>query len=392
MAQAADEGVGLNMEPTIQKSVLKVMTLVGTRPELIKLSRVIPLLDKYTQHTFVHTGQNYSDQLSSIFFKELNIRKPDFQLDVAADTAMKSIAQVLEKTDEVFEQVRPDALLVLGDTNSALAVLAAKRKQIPVFHLEAGNRSFDDRTPEEVNRRVIDHISDINMAYSEHARQNLVREGLLPDRIFCIGSPMKEIFDFYRLEIDKSEILSRLSVSAKKFVVVSLHREENVDNSEKLMSLIFSLEEMARHFDTKVLFSTHPRTKERLKSISISSNTRITFIDALGFFDFVKLQRSAFCVVSDSGTLTEEASLLGFPAVTLRNSHERPEGSDVGTLLMSDTNPPTLIRSVSIAVDQHEAGVIPEQIKDYLVSDFSWRVLKIVSSYVGYVNKRVWFK
>ena len=392
MAQAADEGVGLNMEPTIQKSALKVMTLVGTRPELIKLSRVIPLLDKYTQHTFVHTGQNYSDQLSSIFFKELNIRKPDFQLDVAADTAMKSIAQVLEKTDEVFEQVRPDALLVLGDTNSALAVLAAKRKQIPVFHLEAGNRSFDDRTPEEVNRRVIDHISDINMAYSEHARQNLVREGLLPDRIFCIGSPMKEIFDFYRLEIDKSEILSRLSVSAKKYIVVSLHREENVDNSEKLMSLIFSLEEMARHFDTKVLFSTHPRTKERLKSISISSNTRITFIDALGFFDFVKLQRSAFCVVSDSGTLTEEASLLGFPAVTLRNSHERPEGSDVGTLLMSDANPPTLIRSVSIAVDQHEAGVIPEQIKDYLVSDFSWRVLKIVSSYVGYVNKRVWFK
>jgi UDP-N-acetylglucosamine 2-epimerase (non-hydrolysing) len=299
---------------------------------------------------------------------------------------------VLEKTDEVLEQVRPDALLVLGDTNSALAVLVAKRKQIPVFHLEAGNRSFDDRTPEEVNRRIIDHISDINMAYSEHARQNLVREGFLPDRIFCIGSPMKEIFDFYRLEIDKSEILSRLSVLAKKYVVVSLHREENVDNSEKLKTLIFSLEEMAKHFDIKILFSTHPRTKERLKSISISSNTRITFLDALGFFDFVKLQRSAFCVVSDSGTLTEEASLLGFPAVTLRNSHERPEGSDVGTLLMSDANPETLVRSVSIAVDQHEAGVTPEQIKDYLVNDFSWRVLKIVSSYVGYVNKRVWFK
>ena len=392
MAQAADDGIKLKMEPTIQKSALKVMTLVGTRPELIKLSRVIPLLDKYVQHTFVHTGQNYSDQLSSIFFKELNIRKPDFQLDVAADTAMKSIAQVLEKTDEVLEQVRPDALLVLGDTNSALAVLVAKRKQIPVFHLEAGNRSFDDRTPEEVNRRIIDHISDINMAYSEHARQNLVREGLLPDRIFCIGSPMKEIFDFYRLEIDKSEILSSVSVSAKKYVVVSLHREENVDNSEKLKTLIFSLEEMAMHFDIKILFSTHPRTKERLKLISISSNTSITFLDALGFFDFVKLQRSAFCVVSDSGTLTEEASLLGFPAVTLRNSHERPEGSDVGTLLMSDANPETLVRSVSIAVDQHEAGVTPEQVKDYLVNDFSWRVLKIVSSYVGYVNKRVWFK
>jgi UDP-N-acetylglucosamine 2-epimerase (non-hydrolysing) len=392
LAQAADEGIKLKMEPPIQKSALKVMTLVGTRPELIKLSRVIPLLDKYMQHTFVHTGQNYSDQLSSIFFEELNIRKPDFQLDVASDTAMKSIAQVLEKTDEVLDQVRPDALLVLGDTNSALAVLVAKRKQIPVFHLEAGNRCFDDRTPEEVNRRIIDHISDINIAYSEHARQNLVREGLLPDRIFCIGSPMKEIFDFYRLEIVKSQILSSLSVSAKKYVVVSLHREENVDNSEKLKTLIFSLEEMAKHFDIKILFSTHPRTKERLKPISISSNTRITFLDPLGFFDFVKLQRSAFCVVSDSGTLTEEASLLGFPAVTLRNSHERPEGSDVGTLLMSDANPETLVRSVSIAVDQHEAGVTPEQVKDYLVNDFSWRVLKIVSSYVGYVNKRVWFK
>lgn len=380
------------MEQLSQHSTLKVLTLVGTRPELIKLSRVIPLLDKYTQHTFVHTGQNYSDQLSSIFFKELKIRKPDFQLDVAGDTAMKSIAQVLEKTDEVLEQVKPDALLVLGDTNSALAVLAAKRKKIPVFHLEAGNRSFDDRTPEEINRRIVDHVSDINMTYSERARQNLVREGLSPDRIFCIGSPMKEIFDFYSLEIDKAEVLSRLQVAVKKYIVVSLHREENVDDLEKLKSLISSIEEMARHFDLGVLFSTHPRTRERLKSISIDSNSRITFLDALGFFDFVKLQRSAFCVVSDSGTLTEESSLLSFPAVTLRNSHERPEGADVGTLLMSDANSQILIRSVTIAVDQYQAGVIPEQVKDYLVSDFSWRVLKTISSYVGYVNKRVWFK
>lgn len=380
------------MEQLSQHSTLKVLTLVGTRPELIKLSRVIPLLDKYTQHTFVHTGQNYSDQLSSIFFKELKIRKPDFQLDVAGDTAMKSIAQVLEKTDEVLEQVKPDALLVLGDTNSSLAVLAAKRKKIPVFHLEAGNRSFDDRTPEEINRRIVDHVSDINMTYSERARQNLVREGLSPDRIFCIGSPMKEIFDFYRLEIDKAEVLSRLQVAVRKYIVVSLHREENVDDLEKLKSLISSVEEMTEHFGLEVLFSTHPRTRERLKSVSIGSNSRITFLDALGFFDFVKLQRSAFCVVSDSGTLTEESSLLSFPAVTLRNSHERPEGADVGTLLMSDANSQILIRSVTIAVDQYQAGVIPEQIKDYLVSDFSWRVLKTISSYVGYVNKRVWFK
>lgn len=380
------------MEQLSQRSTLKVLTLVGTRPELIKLSRVIPLLDKYTQNTFVHTGQNYSDQLSSIFFKELKIRKPDFQLDVAGDTAMKSIAQVLEKTDEVLEKVKPDALLVLGDTNSSLAVLAAKRKKIPVFHLEAGNRSFDDRTPEEINRRIVDHVSDINMTYSERARQNLVREGLSPDRIFCIGSPMKEIFDFYGLEIDKAEVLSRLQVSVRKYIVVSLHREENVDDLEKLKSLISSVEEMAKHFGLEVLFSTHPRTRERLKSVSIGSNSRITFLDALGFFDFVKLQRSAFCVVSDSGTLTEESSLLSFPAVTLRNSHERPEGADVGTLLMSDANSQILIRSVTIAVDQYQAGVIPEQVKDYLVSDFSWRVLKTISSYVGYVNKRVWFK
>lgn len=380
------------MEQLSQRSTLKVLTLVGTRPELIKLSRVIPLLDKYTQHTFVHTGQNYSDQLSSIFFKELKIRKPDFQLDVAGDTAMKSIAQVLEKTDEVLEKVKPDALLVLGDTNSSLAVLAAKRKKIPVFHLEAGNRSFDDRTPEEINRRIVDHVSDINMTYSERARQNLVREGLSPDRIFCIGSPMKEIFDFYGLEIDKAEVLSRLQVSVRKYIVVSLHREENVDDLEKLKALISSVEEMAKHFGLEVLFSTHPRTRERLKSVSIGSNSRITFFDALGFFDFVKLQRSAFCVVSDSGTLTEESSLLSFPAVTLRNSHERPEGADVGTLLMSDANSQILIRSVTIAVDQYQAGVIPEQVKDYLVNDFSWRVLKTISSYVGYVNKRVWFK
>jgi len=380
------------MEQLSQHSTLKVLTLVGTRPELIKLSRVIPLLDKYTQHTFVHTGQNYSDQLSSIFFKELKIRKPDFQLDVAGDTAMKSIAQVLEKTDEVLEKVKPDALLVLGDTNSSLAVLAAKRKKIPVFHLEAGNRSFDDRTPEEINRRIVDHVSDINMTYSERARQNLVREGLPPDRIFCIGSPMKEIFDFYGLEIDKAEVLSRLQVVVRKYIVVSLHREENVDDLEKLKSLISSVEEMAQHFGLEVLFSTHPRTRERLKSVLIGLNSRITFLDALGFFDFVKLQRSAFCVVSDSGTLTEESSLLSFPAVTLRNSHERPEGADVGTLLMSDANSQILIRSVMIAVDQYQAGVIPEQVKDYLVSDFSWRVLKTISSYVGYVNKRVWFK
>ena len=373
-------------------SKIKVLTLVGTRPELIKLSRVIPLLDTYVEHTFVHTGQNYSQQLNSVFFDELKIRQPDVVLNVASDTAMKSVAQIIEQSDAILDQVKPDAMLILGDTNSSLAVIAAKRRKIPVFHLEAGNRSFDDRTPEEVNRRIVDHVSDINMTYSQHAKQNLLDEGLSIDRIFCVGSPMKEIFDHYGSQIDGSDAVARLQLSAKKFFVVSLHREENVDDSEKLVQLLAAIEAMADHFNLPVVFSTHPRTRERLIAISQSSQSRISFVDALGFFDYIKLQRSAFCVISDSGTLTEEASLLGFPAVTLRESHERPEGTDVGTLLLSTGNASSLISSVEIACGQYQNSSAPAQIADYLVSDFSWRVLKIVTSYIDYVNQRVWHK
>ena len=392
MAAAPDEGTDLVMKTISTRSKIKVLTLVGTRPELIKLSRVIPLLDTYVEHIFVHTGQNYSQQLNSVFFDELKIRQPDVVLNVASDTAMKSVAQIIEQSDAILDQVKPDAMLILGDTNSSLAVIAAKRRKIPVFHLEAGNRSFDDRTPEEVNRRIVDHVSDINMTYSQHAKQNLVDEGLPIDRIFCVGSPMKEIFDHYGSQIDGSDVVTRLQLSAQKFFVVSLHREENVDDAEKLVQLLAAIEAMAIHFNLPVVFSIHPRTRERLTAISQSQQSRIRFVDALGFFDYVKLQRSAFCVISDSGTLTEEASLLGFPAVTLRESHERPEGTDVGTLLLSTGDASDLISSIEIACGQYQNSSAPVQIVDYLVSDFSWRVLKIVTSYIDYVNQRVWHK
>jgi UDP-N-acetylglucosamine 2-epimerase (non-hydrolysing) len=380
------------MQSTNTHQLKKVLTLVGTRPELIKLSRVIPLLDKYTDHTFVHTGQNYSDQLNSIFFEQMKIRLPDVVLNVASDTAMKSIAQILEQTDSVLDHIKPDAVLVLGDTNSALAVIAAKRRKIPVFHLEAGNRAFDERTPEEINRRIVDHTSDINMTYSQHAKQNLVSEGLSVDRIFCVGSPMKEIFDHYGSQIDSSKILSSLNLSAKKYFLVSLHREENVDDPKKFVQLLDSIEAIANKFELPVVFSTHPRTRERLNSTSRDKTSLIRFVDALGFFDYVKLQRSAFCVVSDSGTLTEEASILSFPAVTLRESHERPEGADVGTLVMSGSDSQSLISAVEVAYGQYQSSTTPTPVADYMISDFSWRVLKIITSYIDYVNQRVWYK
>ncbi|NBU60334.1 MAG: UDP-N-acetylglucosamine 2-epimerase (non-hydrolyzing) [Actinobacteria bacterium] len=370
----------------------KVLTLVGTRPELIKLSRVIPLLDKYTEHIFVHTGQNYSEQLNAVFFEQMKIRLPDIVLSVASETAMKSVAQILEQVDAVLERVKPDALLVLGDTNSALAVIAAKRRAIPIFHLEAGNRAFDDRTPEEVNRRIVDHTSDVNITYSQNAKQNLLAEGLPIDRVFCVGSPMKEIFDHYGAQIDGSEILRKLELSPKKYFVVSLHREENVDDPAKLSQLLSAVDAVAQRFDLPAIFSTHPRTREKLNLSSSNRTSRIRFIDAVGFFDYVKLQRSAICVISDSGTLTEEASLLGFPAVTLRESHERPEGTDVGTLLLSSKDSQSLISAVEIACGQFENNGSHLPVADYLVPDFSWRVLKIVASYIDYVNQRVWFK
>ena len=392
MAKTRNERVDLSMQPSNVGTSRKVLTLVGTRPELIKLSRVIPLFDKFTEHVFVHTGQNYSDQLNSVFFEQMKIRLPDIVLNVASDSAMKSVAQIIEQSDAVMDQVKPDAMLVLGDTNSALAVIAAKRRKIPIFHLEAGNRAFDDRTPEEINRRIVDHTSDVNITYSQNAKENLLAEGLPIDRVFCVGSPMKEIFDHYSTQIDGSEIIKKLDLIAKKYLVVSLHREENVDDPDRFDRLLNSIEAITNKFKLPVVFSTHPRTRERLNSTSRDKSSLIQFVDALGFFDYVKLQRSAFCVISDSGTLTEEASLLSFPAVTLRESHERPEGTDVGTLVMSGSDIQSLISAVGIACSQYQSSLSPTPVSDYLVSDFSWRVLKIVTSYIDYVNQRVWYK
>ena len=374
------------------KSALKVMTIVGTRPELIKLSRIIPMLDEHTHHTLVHTGQNFSPELNEIFFNEMRIRKPDHVLSIAGLTPMSSIAQILEKTDQVLESVMPDALLILGDTNSALSVIAAKRRKIPIFHLEAGNRSFDQRTPEEVNRKIVDHTSDINLTYSEHARRNLLHEGFASNQIFNVGSPMKEIFNYYMTDINNSKILSELQIKTNGYFIVSLHREENVDDSERLTKLVEAIESTANHFDHDVIFSTHPRTKERLGKLNLKFDKRINFVTALGFYDFIKLQQNAVCVISDSGTLTEESSLLGFPAVTLRDSHERPEGTDHGTLVMSGCSPNQLISAVALARTQFDSGNNPKPIGDYEVYDVSWRVVKIILSHVEYVNKRVWLK
>ena len=371
---------------------MKVLTVVGTRPEIIRLSRVMARLDEVFDHVLVHTGQNYDFELNEIFFSQLGIRKPNHFLAAAGDTASATIARCIEGLDKVLVSEAPDAVMVLGDTNSALAVVAAKRRKIPVFHLEAGNRAFDERTPEEINRRIVDHTSDINMTYSQHAKQNLVSEGLSVDRIFCVGSPMKEIFTYYSSQIDSSEILSKLNLTAKKYFLVSLHREENVDDPKKFDHLLNSIEAIANKFKLPVVFSTHPRTRERLNSTSRDKSSLIRFVDALGFFDYVKLQRSAFCVISDSGTLTEEASLLSFPAVTLRESHERPEGADVGTLVMSGSDSQSLISSVEIACGQYQSSTSPTPVADYMVSDFSWRVLKIITSYIDYVNQRVWYK
>ena len=380
------------MNKVVTKSPIKIMTIVGTRPELIKLSRIIPLLDEHTDHILVHTGQNFSPELSDVFFKELRLRKPDHNLSVSGVTPMNVIAQILEKTDQLLESIRPDAVLVLGDTNSSLSVIAAKRRKIPIFHLEAGNRSFDQRTPEEVNRKIVDHTSDINLTYSEHARRNLLQEGLPSDQIFNVGSPMKEIFNHYMSEIEQSKVLADLELQSGKYLVGSLHREENVDDPKRLEELVKTIGATAEHFDLKIIFSTHPRTKDRLEKLDIKSDKRFKFVTALGFFDFIKLQQNAFCVVSDSGTLTEEASLLGFPAVTLREAHERPEGTDNGTLIISGSLPSQLITAVSVVRAQLNSDNKPKTIGDYEVTDVSWRVLKIVLSFIEFVDKRVWYK
>ncbi|MNM47999.1 UDP-2,3-diacetamido-2,3-dideoxy-D-glucuronate 2-epimerase [compost metagenome] len=374
--------------------MLKVMTLVGTRPELIKMSRVIAELDKQVNHVLVHSGQNYDFELNQVFFDELEIRKPDYFLGAAGDTAAKTIAEVISKADEVFEAEQPDALLLYGDTNTCLAVIAAKRRKIPVFHMEAGNRCFDQRVPEELNRKVLDHLSDINMVLTEHARRYLIAEGIRPETIIKTGSHMEEVLDYYMPKILTSDVLVRESLEQDKFFIVSAHREENVDTPENLRDLLKTLRALADEYQFPIIVSTHPRTRQRLEAIGESlDHPLIRFSKPFGLLDYIKLQISAFCVLSDSGTITEEASLLNLPAITIRNAHERPEGMDEGTLIMSGLKVDGVLNAVRVVTSQHERDrrVIPV-VRDYQAGPVSKQVVRVVLSYTDYINRTVWSK
>ncbi|WP_439503756.1 non-hydrolyzing UDP-N-acetylglucosamine 2-epimerase [Methylophaga sp.] len=372
----------------------KIMTLVGTRPELIKMSRVIAELDQQVEHVLVHSGQNYDYELNQVFFDDLEIRKPDHFLNVTGETAAKSIADVIAKADDIFALEQPDALLLYGDTNTCLAVIAAKRRKIPVFHMEAGNRCFDQRVPEELNRKVLDHLSDINLVLTEHARNYLIAEGIRPETIIKTGSHMEEVLDYYLPKIEISNVLSREKLEPGRFFIVSTHREENVDNPENLKELINTLHALAQQYGFPVIVSTHPRTQKRLAELNDSSvHPLIRFVKPFGLLDYIKLQMSAYCVISDSGTLTEESSILNFPAITIRNAHERPEGMDEGTLIMSGLTSERVLEAVKVVTSQFSSE--PEAIKivaDYCGGSVSRKVVRVVLSYIDYINRVVWSK
>jgi len=372
--------------------MLKVMTIVGTRPELIKMSRVIAEFDQHTQHILVHTGQNYDFELNQVFFDDLGIRKPDYFLEAVGENAAQTIGRIIEKADEVMAKEQPDALMLYGDTNSCLAVIAAKRRKIPVFHMEAGNRCFDQRVPEELNRKVLDHLSDINLVLTEHARRYLIAEGVRPETIIKTGSHMREVLDYYLPKIQQSDVLQRMGLEVNKFFIVSAHREENIDSPENMLNMIETLNALAEAYNYPVIVSTHPRTKKRLDTMELGSlNSNIQFLKPFGFCDYIKLQMEALCVVSDSGTITEEASLLNLPAITIRNAHERPEGMDVGTLIMSGLKKERVLDGVRIIIAQHDkAQRIMQPIQDYEVGSVSKKLLRIVMSYVDYINRTVW--
>ena len=369
-----------------------VMTIVGTRPEIIKLSCVVRELDAHVRHVLVHTGQNYDYELNGIFFKELELRAPDHVLGVVGETLAETIGSIITKSDAVMERERPDAVLVYGDTNSCLSVIPAKRRKIPIFHMEAGNRSFDMRVPEEVNRKIVDHTSDVNMTNSEHARRYLLAEGVRADLVIKTGSPMKEVLGRYADAIARSDVHTRLGITPQQYIVVSIHREENVDSDANFSLLLETLNAMAERYGVPIIVSTHPRTRKRLEARQDTvMDSRIQFLKPLGLFDYVKLQMHGYCVVSDSGTITEESSLLRFPAVTIRNAHERPEGSDEGTLIMSGLRAPDVLRAVDVVVAQHRQDPMTFRvIPDHDVMNVSKKVVRIILSYTGYVNRVVW--
>jgi len=373
---------------------LKVMTVVGTRPEIIKLSQVIQELDKHTRHILVHTGQNFDFELNEVFFQDLEIRKPDYFLEAAGENPAETIGAVIAKVDSLLEKEAPDAFLLLGDTNSCLAAISAKRRKVPVFHMEAGNRCFDQRVPEEINRKIVDHISDINMTYTEHARRYLLAEGLRPETVIKTGSPMQEVLTAYQDQIEVSDVHGRLDINPGQYYLVSVHREENVDSAENFQHLLDALQAITAKYQQPVIVSTHPRTRARLEKTGYENkNQLIRFLKPLGFHDYVKLQQTAACVISDSGTITEESSILNFPAITIRQAHERPEGMDEGTVIMSGLKADNVIASIEVVKAHAAQSKRPfKLVADYDTNNVSQKVLRIIMSYVEYVNRTVWHK
>ena len=374
--------------------MIKVMTILGTRPELIKMSCVIKELDLHTNHIFVHTGQNFDYELNQVFFDDLEIRRPDYFMDSMAPTPIETICNILLRSDELMEKELPDAILIYGDTNSGLAVISAKRRKIPIFHMEAGNRCFDDRVPEEVNRRIIDHTSDINLTITEHARRYLIAEGIRPETVIKVGSSMKEVLKQNQKKIESSNILNQLALERNAYFLISMHREENVDSAKNLDLFLQSMNSIANNFKRKIVVSLHPRTKKRLEALGeFSTSPLIEFHKPFGFTDYVSLQINAICVISDSGTITEEASILKFPAVTIRDAHERPEGMDEGTLIMSNMHPVNVSNAIDIVIAQETNRTSDFRLpSDYDVDNLSKKIVRIISSYIDYVNQKIWFK
>lgn len=401
----------MTISPTTHHSSPKIVTFLGTRPEIIRLSRVMPLLDQYTNHIIVHTGQNYDYELNEIFWKELELRKPDYFLDADTSSLGATIGDIFRKSEEVLKKEMPDAVLVLGDTNSCLAAYIAKRMHIPIYHMEAGNRCFDQNVPEETNRKIIDHIADFNLVYTEHARRHLLSEGLPHRRIYLTGSPMREVLDYYLPKINKSDILEKLNLEKNNYFVVSIHREENVDNQENLEQILETLNQIAESYQLPIIISTHPRTRKRIESLHpslithhsslltlhpspftansspITHHPLLRFHKPFGFIDYVQLQKNAKCVISDSGTISEESAILNFPAITIRNSMERPEAIDTGTIILTGFDHKTIMNSIEVTIDEFVNRKNKDIPDEYKISDTSWRVLKIIIGTAKLSNK-----
>ena len=372
---------------------LKVMTIVGTRPEIIRLSRTISALDRYYDHTLVHTGQNYDYELNQIFFDDLGVRPPDVFLECAGATAADTIAQVISKADNVFAELEPDALLILGDTNSAMAAVPAKRRKIPIFHMEAGNRCFDLRVPEEINRKIVDHIADVNMPYSDIAREYLLREGVKPEFIVKTGSPMDEVLNFYRDKVERSNVLDRLLLSQYRYFVVSAHREENIESDDNIREFVNTLDRLGVVYGLPIIVSTHPRTRKKIEELELRFHPLVSLQKPLGFSDYIKLQENAKAVLSDSGTITEESSILGFPAINIRDAHERPEGMEEGAVMFTGMKADRILQALCILESQGRgADRSTAVVRDYVAPYVSEKVVRTILSYTDYVNRYIWKK